>query len=144
MGTYLCVRECGCGCVGVGHSSGSRALACKGWDHLIVPAWCGCICRWGYFLFQLRIWFWSIKSVVCVVLSVGKCIEKIPCCLLETVARIPLKKYVTMTICLTSNSGRYENQCALEVSLKNQTDFPFECVCECCKVYMMLALGKPS
>ena len=34
----------------------------------------------------------------------------------------PLKKYVSMTICLTSNSRWYEHQCALEVSL-NKTNF---------------------
>ena len=25
--------------MGVGHSSSSRALACKGWDHPVEPAW---------------------------------------------------------------------------------------------------------
>ena len=50
------------------------------------------------------------------------------CCLSERVAYLvtagfPLNKYVTMTICLTSNSWWYENQCALEVSL-NKTNFP--------------------
>ena len=25
---------------GAGHSSVGRALACKGWDHVIDPAWC--------------------------------------------------------------------------------------------------------
>ena len=38
--------------------------------------------------------------------------------------RFPLKKYATMTICLTSNSWWYENQSALEVSL-NKTNYPF-------------------
>ena len=37
-------------------------------------------------------------------------------------SRFPLKKYVRMTICLMSNGQRYENQCALEVSL-NKTNF---------------------
>ena len=40
------------------------------------------------------------------------------------VSGFPLKKYVTMTICLTLNSRWYENQCALEASL-NKTSFPF-------------------
>ena len=35
-----------------------------------------------------------------------------------------LKRYVTMTICLTSNSSWYGNQCALE-ALLNKTNFPF-------------------
>ena len=34
----------------------------------------GCICSLGYFLFQPMIHNWSIKAVVCAVLSVGKCI----------------------------------------------------------------------
>ena len=37
-------------------------------------------------------------------------------------SRFPLKRYVTMTMCLTSNSPWYENPCALEASLvKAQT-----------------------
>ena len=44
-------------------------------------------------------------------------------------SRFPLKKHmVTMTICLTSNSWWYENQCALEVSL-NKTNFPISTAC---------------
>ena len=39
-------------------------------------------------------------------------------------SRLPLKKYVRMTICLTSNSRWCENQCALEASL-NKTNIPF-------------------
>ena len=35
----------------------------------------------------------------------------------------PLKKYVTMTICLTSNSWWYENQCTLEASLNKKQTF---------------------
>ena len=38
-------------------------------------------------------------------------------------SRFPLKKYVTVTICLMSNSW-YENQCAVQASL-NKTSIPF-------------------
>ena len=37
--------------------------------------------------------------------------------------QVSSKKYVTMTICLRSNSRWYESQCALEASL-NKTKFP--------------------
>ena len=39
-------------------------------------------------------------------------------------SRFPLKKNFIMTICLSSNSRWYENQCSLEASL-NKTNFPF-------------------
>ena len=40
----------------------------------------------------------------------------------------PLKKYVTMTTCLMSNSQWYENQCALEESLNKTNFLGFLCV----------------
>ena len=43
-------------------------------------------------------------------------------------SRFPLKKYVTMTIHLTTNSQWYGNQCALEVSL-NKTNFHHHHLC---------------
>ena len=83
---------------GARRSLGGRALACKGLDHLIDPAW------WIHLLFGL----FSIptsgpsKAVVCAVLS-GKVHVKDPLLLIGNGSlygnsRFPLKKYVTITI----------------------------------------------
>ena len=84
----------------------------------------GCICSLSYFSFQPVVHNWSIKGYgMCC--PVGKWKKNIPCCLSERVCGdsiFPLKKYVTMTKCFTSNSWWYENQYALEASL-NQTNF---------------------
>ena len=84
----------------------------------------GCICSLGYFPFQPVVRNWSSKGcgMSCPVCGKGPLLLMGKSSLCGE-SRFPLKKYVTMTICLTSNS-RYENQCALEASL-NKTSFPF-------------------
>ena len=89
-----------------------------------------CICSLGYFSFQPVVHNWSIKcyGMCCPVswkvhikdslLLIGK---SILCC----DSGFPLKRYVTMTICLTSESRWYENQCALKASL-NKTNVPLQ------------------
>ena len=67
------------------------------------------------------------KAVVCVVPVCGKVHKKHPLLFIGknslcSDSGFPLKKYVAMSICLTSNSRWYENQCVLETSL-NKTDF---------------------
>ena len=52
------------------HRSGSRELACKGWDHQIEPAWRGHL-QFGQFFIPIS---GPSKDMVCAVLSVGKCI----------------------------------------------------------------------
>ena len=82
-----------------------------------------CICSLGYLPFQPVVHNWSIKGCGMghavfgndPLLLIGKsslCGE----------SGFPLKKYVTMAICLTSNSWCYETQCVREVSL-NKTNF---------------------
>ena len=88
----------------------------------------GSIFSLGYFPFQPVIHNWSIKRCgmygpVSVKVHIKDRLLLIGKSSLCGSGGFPLKKYVTMTICLTSNS-RYENRCALKVSL-NKTNFPF-------------------
>ena len=112
-----------------GRSSGGRALSCKGLEppaSWINPAW------------QKLLWFWLfsvptsglqlVHQRLCYVLS---CLWESPYPLvligksgLCGDSGFPLKKYVTMIVCLTSSSQWYENECALEVLL-NKTNFLF-------------------
>ena len=89
-----------------------------------VPAWQMHL-QFGLFPFQPVVYDWSIKGMcypVC-----GKVHIKDPLLVIGKRSLcgdsgFPLKKFVTMTIWLTSNSGWYENQSALEASL-NKTNF---------------------
>ena len=87
------------------------------------------ICSLGYFPFLLAVHNWSITSCrmccpVCGKIQIKDLLLLIGNSSLCGDSRFPLKKYVPMTICLTSNSWWYKNECVLEVSL-NQTNFPF-------------------
>ena len=87
------------------------------------------ICSLGYFPFQLVVHDWSIKNCRLCFPVCGKVYIKDPLLLIGKSSicgdnGFPLKKYVTMTICLTANSRWYESQYALERSL-NKTNFPF-------------------
>ena len=87
----------------------------------------GCICSLGYFPFQPVVHNWSIKGGVMCCPVCRKMHIKYRLLLFGKSSlcgdiRFALKKYVKMTIYLTSNSRWYENQCALEASL-NKTNF---------------------
>ena len=88
----------------------------------------GCICSLGYFLFQPVVHNWSIKGCGMCCPVCGKVHIKDPLLLIGKSSLcgnsgFHLKKYVTMTICLISNSWWYENQCAPEAWL-NKANFP--------------------
>ena len=111
--------------MGIGHSSSSRALICKG----LVKVWIllhggsiGSIHSLDYFPFQPVVKGCGMCCPVC-----GKVHIKNPLLLIVKSSLcgdigLPLKKSVPMTICLTSNNRWYENQCAQEASLK-KTNF---------------------
>ena len=89
----------------------------------------GCICRLGYFPIQPVVHNWSIKgcgmcSPVCEKVHMKDPLLLIGKSSLYGDSRFHLKKYVTVTICLTSNNLWYDNQCSLEASL-NKTNFLF-------------------
>ena len=87
-----------------------------------------CIASLGYFLVQLVVHNWSIKSCgMCCPIS-GKVHIEDPLLLIKKSSLcgnsgFRLKKYVTMTIYLTSNSQWNGNQCALK-ALLNKINFP--------------------
>ena len=89
---------------GVGRSSSGRAHSFKGLEYLIDPAW------QMHLQFELfSILTSPLKAVVCAVPSVGKVHIKDVLLLIRTSSLcgdsgFPPEKYVTMTICLTSNS----------------------------------------
>ena len=90
------------------------------------------ICSLGYFPFLPVVHNWSIKGCGMCCPVCGKVYVKDPLLHIGKSSPcgdsgFPLKKYITMTICLTSNSQSYENQCAPEASL-NKTNFPFLCI----------------
>ena len=83
----------------------------------------------GYFPFQQVVHNWSIKGcgMYCPVFRKVHIKDHLLLIGMSSLCgdnRFCLKKYVTMTICLTSSSRWFENQCALETSL-NKTNFPF-------------------
>ena len=87
----------------------------------------GCICNSGCFPFQPVVHNWSIKDCgtccpVCEKVHIKDSLLLIGKSSLCGDSGFHLKKYVTMTICLMSNSRWYENQCALE-ALLNKTNF---------------------
>ena len=89
----------------------------------------GCICSFGYFMFQPVVHNWSIKGWGMCCPVCGKVLIKDPLQLIGNSSLcgdsgLPLKKYIAMNICFKSNRWWYENQCALEGSL-NKTNFPF-------------------
>ena len=95
----------------VWHSAGGTAPTSEGliiWSILHSS----CICSLNYFLFQPVVHKWSIKGYGMSCPVCGKVHIKDSLLLIG----FPLKKYVIMTVCLTSSSQWYENQCALEVS----------------------------
>ena len=82
----------------------------------------GYICSLGYFAFQPVVHNWSMKGCGMCCPICGKVRIKDPLLLIGKSSLcgdsgFPLNKYVTMTICLTSNSRSYENKCTLEASL---------------------------
>ena len=90
----------------------------------------GSICSFGYFLFQLVVHNWCINGCDMCCPVCGKVHIHDPLMLnrkgsLCDDSSPPLKKYLTMTICLMSNSQSYEYPCALEASLY-KTNFPFD------------------
>ena len=106
---------------GAGHSSGSRALCCKGLNpHAcgsILPG--GCICSLGYLPFQPMVHNWTIKGCGMCRPVCGKVHIRDPLLLIGKSrlcgdSGFPLNKYVIMTISLMSNRRWYENQCSLE------------------------------
>ena len=116
-----------------------RRDAAQAVDHSAVNGWIllpdrsilhgRCICTLGYFSFQPVLHNWPIKSGGMWCPICGKVHIKDPLLLIRKSSlcgdsRLPLKNYVTMTICLTSYSRWYEKQCVLEASLNN-TNFPF-------------------
>ena len=89
----------------------------------------GYICSLGYFPFEPVVHNWSTKGCGVYCSICGKVHIKDPMLLIEKSSpcgdiNFPLKKNVTMTTCLTSNSRWYGNQCALEASFK-KPNFPF-------------------
>ena len=87
----------------------------------------GSICNLGYFPFQPTVHNWSIKGCGMWYPVSGKLHIKNPLLLIGkhslcVDSRFPLRKCVTVTIWLASNSQWYGNQCALEASL-NKTNF---------------------
>ena len=116
--------------LGAGRSSSGTVSTYKCFDHSIDPA------KWRRLHFGLFSMPTSVPQLVpqrlfgmcCLVY--GKVHIKDPLLLIGESSlcgdgRVPLKKYVRMTICvLSSNNQRYENKCALEASL-NKTNFPF-------------------
>ena len=92
---------------GAGHSSGCKSLDPPAWQ--IDPAW----------RMHLQFGLFSIRTSGMCGPVCGKVHIKDPLLLIGKSnpcgnSGLPLKKYVTMTTCLTSNSQGYENQCALE------------------------------
>ena len=87
-----------------------------------------CICSLGYFPFQTVVHNWSIKGCDTWFPVYGKVHIKDPLLVIGKSSlcgdgEFCLKRYVTMTIRLMSNSQWYENKCALQMSL-NKTNFP--------------------
>ena len=87
-----------------------------------------CICSLGYFLSQPVVYDWSIKGCGMCCPFYGKLHIKDPLLFigkssLNGKSRFLQRKCVTMTICLTSNSQWYANQCVLEASF-NKINFP--------------------
>ena len=84
---------------------------------------------WAIFSFQPVVHNWSIKGFGMCCPGYGKVHIKDRLLLIGKSSLcgdsgFPLKKYVTITTCLMSDSRWYEHQCALEASL-NKTNFPF-------------------
>ena len=103
---------------GAGCSSGGRALTCKGWDHMIEPAW----------RVHLQFGLFSVLTSGPQVVH-QSAYKKFACCLLERVAYVTtggflLKKYFTMNICLMSNSRWYKKSiCSRGVIKSNKLSF---------------------
>ena len=100
---------------------------------------------WANFPFQPVIYAWFIKGCGMYCPVCGKVHIKDPLLLIRKSSlcgdsQFHLKRYVTMTICLMSNSRRYENQWSLWVWL-NQTNFPV-CVCVCAWTWICTCLSK--
>ena len=95
-------------------------------EHPLVKVWIiwsilhsGCICSLGCFPLQPVVHNWAIKGCGICCPVCGKVRTKVPFLLIRNSSlcgksRFPLKKYVTITLCLMSNSWCYENQCALD------------------------------
>ena len=115
-----------------GCSSGGRALCCEGLDPpwRINPAWRKHL---EFGIFSVPTSGGSIKGCGMFCPVYRKVHIKDPLLLIGKSSLcgdsgLPSKKYVTMTICLMSNSWWYENQCSLEVSL-NKTNFLYWGLC---------------
>ena len=104
----VCVHVCGLDAE-AGHGSGGRVLVGKGWNHPIKLAW-QVHCSLGYFPFEPVVHNWTINGCGMYVLScLWEAHIKDPLLLIGTSSLggnsgLRLKKYVTMTICLMSNS----------------------------------------